>query len=297
MNIHRLTVVIRCCAVIMVITGRAYPQETGNTFPSLYGTHAGELCIIDGIRLRWCPAGDFIMGSPEEETGRRPDEFQVRVTLTKGFWIGQFEITQGQWIATMGSFPDKEPTPFWGLGHQYPVYWISHTEAESFCQTLTKNLHQSGELPENQEFRLPTEAQWEYACRAGTYTATAYGDTLRHDQANFSGLPLNDTTRSPVLNRASEVGSYPSNTWGIHDMHGNIFEWCRDWYHARLPGGRDPDPYHQKGAQNRDGTYSRVRRGGAWNDDGIFCRSAFRLRYEPERRSDHIGFRVVLVEK
>ncbi|MBA3295889.1 MAG: formylglycine-generating enzyme family protein [Acidobacteria bacterium] len=145
--------------------------------------------------------------------------------------------------------------------------------------------HASRALPEDWEFRLPAEAQWEYACRAGTVTATSFGDRLERHQANFGNS----------LQRASRVGSYPANPWGICDMHGNIFEWCRDWYHALLPGGTDPDLRNVKGTANRDGTHSRVRRGGAWTDEGWACRSALRLRYEPARRSDHIGFRVVVV--
>ena len=96
---------------------------------------------------------------------------------------------------------------------------------------------------------------------------------------------------------ACEVGQYPANAWGLHDMYGNEFEWCRDWYHVRLPGGVDPDLYATQGAPNGDGSYSRVRRGGAWTDDAGFCRSALRLRYEPARRADHIGFRVVAVRR
>ncbi|MDX2152320.1 MAG: formylglycine-generating enzyme family protein [Bryobacteraceae bacterium] len=92
--------------------------------------------------------------------------------------------------------------------------------------------------------------------------------------------------------KRNPVGKYPPNAWGLHDMHGNVWEWCRDWYHRLLPGGLDPDLSDQKGEPNRDGTYSRVRRGGAWIEQGWACRSAVRLRYEPERRSDHIGFRV-----
>ena len=96
---------------------------------------------------------------------------------------------------------------------------------------------------------------------------------------------------------AHRIGSYPANAWGIHDMHGNVWEWCRDWYHARLPGGVDPDLSGDAGVANRDGSYSRVRRGGAWIEPAWACRSACRLRYEPPRRSDHIGFRVFVVEK
>ncbi len=149
--------------------------------------------------------------------------------------------------------------------------------------------HVSGELPNAWEFRLPTEAQWEYACRAGTKTATSFGDTLSSKQANFKGGSYNGAEAGPALSRAAKVGSYPPNAWGLHDMHGNIYEWCRDWYHPKLPGGVDPDLYLATAS-------SRVRRGGCWMDEGWPCRSAARLRFEPERRYDHIGFRVVAVE-
>jgi formylglycine-generating enzyme required for sulfatase activity len=182
-----------------------------------------------------------------------------------------------------------------GAGADFPVYWVNYFEAEAFCQKLTTQARVLRALPANWEFRLPTEAQWEYACRAGTTTAMAFGDRLSRTQANFQGKPYNTTDGGPSLRQAVKVGSYAANAWGLHDMHGNVFEWCRDWYHAKLPGGTDPDLSAVKGTINRDGTYSRVRRGGAFDDDGMYCRSAFRLRYEPERRADHIGFRVVAV--
>jgi sulfatase modifying factor 1 len=173
---------------------------------------------------------------------------------------------------------------------------VNCAEAETFCQKLTDFAHWTGELPANWEFRLPTEAQWEYACRADTRRATSFGDSLSSKQANFDGTkPYNGAEQGPKLMGSVKVGSYAANAWNIHDMHGNVFEWTRDWYHATLPGGDDPEAT-TKGNPNRDGTYSRVRRGGAWCEEGKFCRAAFRLRYEPERRSDHIGFRVVAVE-
>ena len=177
------------------------------------------------------------------------------------------------------------------------LHGIAFAEAEAFCAGLTALGRKSGEFPEGWEFRLPTEAQWEYACRAGTTTATAFGDKLSSKQANFQGKPYNGAEAGPSLNRAAKVGSYPANAWGLHDMHGNTYEWCRDWAHARLPGGVDPDLYDAKATAqpNRSGDYSRVRRGGAWCDDGWPCRSACRLRFEPERRYDHIGFRVAAV--
>src|SRR5947208_1671910 len=166
-----------------------------------------------------------------------------------------------------------------------PVYWVNFGEAEAFGRKLTELAHKAGDLPVEWEFRIPTEAQWEYACRAGTTTATSFGDTLNSRQANFKGRPYNGAESGPSLGRAAKVGSYPANAWGLHDLPGTTFEWCRDWYHAKLPGGVDPDLYAARptAAVNRDGTGSRVRRGGAWTDDGWPCRSAFRLRFEPER--------------
>ncbi len=258
------------------------------------GSKGGEPRKVADIPLCWCPAGKFLMGSPPDEPERRPDEAQVAVRLTKGFWMGKYEVTQGQWKRVIGKLPG-ELTAELLAGEDLPVGNVNFAEAEAFCQKLTELGHRIGDLPKDWEFRLPTEAQWEYACRAGTKTATSFGDKLSSKQANFQGKPYNGAEKGPSLNRATKVGSYPANAWGLHDMHGNIFEWCRDWYHEKLPGGDDPDLSSQKGTRNGDGSYSRVRRGGAWCDDGYPCRSAFRLRYEPERRYDHIGFRVAVV--
>jgi formylglycine-generating enzyme required for sulfatase activity len=262
----------------------------------LDGTKAGEEKTIAGIKLCWCPPGKFTMGSPPDEPERRPDEDQREATLTRGFWAGKYEVTQGDWKRVVGKLPG-ELTVELPEGDAYPVGNVSFAEAEAFCQRLTNLARQSGELPEGWEFRLPTEAQWEYACRSGTTTATAFGEKLSSRQANFKGKPYNGAEPGPSLGKAAVVGSYPPNPWGLHDMHGNIFEWCRDWYHAQLPGGVDPDLHDARptAQKNRDGSSSRVRRGGAWTDDGWPCRSAFRLRFEPERRFDHIGFRVVAV--
>jgi formylglycine-generating enzyme required for sulfatase activity len=257
----------------------------GEIFP---GAKAGAETNAAGVRLCWCPAGKFIMGSPPNEPERRPDEDQVQVTLTKGFWMAKFETTQGQWTKVMGKLP-ASPTAELPEASELPVGNVNFAEAEEFCRKLTELGRKSGELSRGWEFRLPTEAQWEYACRAGTTLATAFGDRLSSKQANFKGEPYNGGELGPQLGRAAKVGSYPANAWGLHDMHGNTFEWCRDWYQPHLPGGTDPD-LHSSAAS------SRVRRGGCWADEGWPCRSAFRLRFEPERRYDHIGFRVVLVQ-
>jgi formylglycine-generating enzyme required for sulfatase activity len=258
------------------------------------GAAAGEEREVAGVRLCWCPPGTFVMGSPPTEPERRPGEDQVEVTLTRGFWAGKYEVTQSQWRSVVGAFPGEFTA---GEGDDFPVYTVNFAEAEGFCRKLTELSHASGDLPRDWEFRLPTEAQWEYACRAGTTTATPFGDKLSSTQANFQGKPYNGAAEGPSLKRAAPVGSYAANAWGLHDVLGNEFEWCRDWYHARLPGGVDPDLHDAKesAAVNKTGDVSRVRRGGCWADEGWPCRSAFRLRFEPERRHDHIGFRVVAV--
>jgi formylglycine-generating enzyme required for sulfatase activity len=270
--------------------------DGGLVADSFNGAKAGEKRVVGGVAFCWCPAGKFTMGSPATEPERRPGEDQVEVTLTRGFWMAKFEATQGDWKRTMGPLPGplSEELP---AGDDFPVGNVNFAETETYCRKLTELTHASGQLPSNWEFRLPTEAQWEYACRAGTTTATAFGNSLSSTQANFKGKPYNGGAPGPSLGKVAKVGSYPPNAWGLHDMHGNIFEWCRDWYTAKLPGGTDPDLYDAKqlAVQNRTGDFSRSRRGGAWVDDGWPCRSAFRLRFEPERRYDHIGFRIVIV--
>lgn len=261
---------------------------------SISGTTPGESREIAGIRLNWCPEGTFTMGSPRDEPERRPGETQVEVTLSHGFWMGRYEVTQGEWVRVMGALPG-EVTERAGIGDDFPLYNVNYAEAQAFCAKLTELARAAGELPEGWAFRLPTEAQWEYACRAGTTTPTYAGAYLTSEQANFLGdKPYNGAPVGPALNRATKVGSYPPNPWGLYDMQGNEVEWCRDWFHNRLAGGVDPDMSEVLGSPNDVGDYSRSRRGGAWTDPGWPQRSAFRQRFEPERRYDHIGMRVVL---
>jgi formylglycine-generating enzyme len=283
-----LSVVLLCVSIVPILHPLSSPFA---------GTKPGEERTIAGVKFCWCPAGKFVMGSPATEPERRPGEDQVEVTLTKGFWIAKYEATQGQWKRAMGKLPGPLTAEL-PEGDDYPVGNVNYAEIEAYLKKLTELGRQAGELPRDWEIRLPTEAQWEYACRAGTTTATAFGNSLSSKQANCRGdKPYNGAEPGPVLGKAAKVGSYPPNAWGLCDMHGNIFEWCRDWHHARLPGGIDPDLYDAKATavRNRTGDYSRVRRGGAWTDEAWACRSAFRVRFEPHRRYDHIGFRVVAV--
>ena len=283
---------IAAAAVFRSSCGLALQTADAGTF---VGSKGGAERKLAGADLCWCPPGRFRMGSPRDEHERRRDEYQVEVVLTQGFWVGKYAVTQGLWQQVMGPLPGESSA---GAGEDFPVYNVNCAEAEEFCRRFTDRLRASDSIPKSWEFRLPTEAQWEYACRAETTTATAFGDRLSSRQANFRGdFPYNGAEKGPTLGRTGKVGSYPANAWGVHDMHGNVFEWCRDWYHAGLPGGADPDLSLAKSSAsvNRDGTLSRVRRGGCWADQGWPCRSAFRLRFEPERRSDHIGFRIVAV--
>jgi formylglycine-generating enzyme len=263
------------------------------------GAAAGEERDVVGVKLRWCPAGTFRIGSPVDEPERRPGETEREVTLTKGFWMAKYETTQGLWKRVSGALPGPLTAEL-PAGDDLPVGNVNFGEAEDHCAKLTTLAHEAGSLPPDWEFRLPTEAQWEYAARAGTTTATAFGNSLSSTQANFRGdKPYNGGAPGPVLGRATPVGSYPPNAWGIHDMHGNTYEWVRDWYHLVYPGGVDPDLHDARdtATKSENGTISRSRRGGCWADEGWPLRSAFRLRFEPDRRYDHIGFRVAAVRK
>src|SRR5215203_1432998 len=176
-----------------------WPQET------FRGRHAGEQRTIGGIGFCWCPPGRFVMGSPPTEPGRRPDEAQVDVVLTRGFWTATHEVTQGQWRRVIGAFPDRLPSAEFGKGDDFPLYWVNFTEAETFCSQLASTLHRSGALPAAWEIRLPTEAQWEYACRAATLTASSFGDTFGQKQANIGLDAVNPTARARGGSR--KVGS------------------------------------------------------------------------------------------
>ncbi len=153
-------------ALALVLTAQAAGQGDG--------THPGDERQAAGVKLCWCPAGRFTMGSPLEEPGHRPDEVQVAVRITRGFWIGKYEVTQGDWKRIAGPLPAK-PTEELPEGDDLPVGNANFAQAEEFCRKLTEKVRESGDLPGGWEFRVPTEAQWEYACRAGTTTATAFG--------------------------------------------------------------------------------------------------------------------------
>jgi len=229
-----------------------------------------------GMNFVPIPAGTFMMGSPSSESERNNDETQHRVTLTKPFYMQTTEVTQGQWRAVMGG----NPSYFGNCGDNCPVEGISWDDCQSFIATLNQTEGTT-------KYRLPTEAEWEYACRAGTTTPFNTGNCLSTDQANYNGdYPYTGCPSGIYRQAPVPVKSFSPNAWGLYDMHGNVLEWCSDW-HGAYPGNEVTDP---DGLSN--GT-ARVLRGGSWYNIAQICRSANRLGYMPVYRYGDLGFRLV----
>ncbi|MBI1348017.1 SUMF1/EgtB/PvdO family nonheme iron enzyme [bacterium] len=226
------------------------------------GTKAGELKVLNGVNFRWCPAGRFTMGSPASEQDRIEDETQVSVELSQGFWLQETEVTQGQYRGLMGSSSWSREDNV-KEGDDYTASYVSHDDALGYCVKLTEREHSGGRLSLDWQYALPTEAQWEYACRAGTTTVYSFGN----DAALLSEYGWYDKNAYFVKEAyAHRVGLKRANAWGLKDMHGNVWEWCGDWYGTDLPGGRDP-----RGPSSGS---DRVIRGGGWRVIASFCRSA-----------------------
>ena len=236
------------------------------------------------VRFVLLPPGQFLMGSPKSETGRYDDEDQVEVTLTGGFWIGQTVVTQSQWEEVMGTRP-WEGEPYTRTGANDPATYVNHEDATNFCERLTERDQKAGHISPDWEYRLPTEAQWEYACRAGTRTRYSFGDDESQlgDYAWYSRNAYNLGERY-----AHEVGQKKGNPWELYDMHGNVWEWCQDCWNDDLPGGVDPVVTEESG--------NRVLRGGGWGSDSGYCRSANRASSAPENRGSYLGFRLAAVQ-
>jgi formylglycine-generating enzyme required for sulfatase activity len=262
------------------------------------GAAAGDKVLTNfiGLKLALIPAGTFTMGSPAGEPERDTDELAHAVTITRPFYLGVYEVTQAQYEKVMG----KNPSHFTkanGGGPEHPVDQVLWKEAVEFCAKLS-------ELPAEQQagrtYRLPTEAEWEYACRAGTTTAFHFGDALSSKQANCNGnFPYGGAAKGPYLQKTAKVGSYPPNAFGLYDMHGNVAEWCADWYDAtyyqKSPKENPPGPAQGALYTGFDADYYLVVRGGSWLDEARGCRAAYRFRYMPSDRYRLVGFRVAAV--
>lgn len=235
-----------------------------------------EIVNTIGMRFVYVLPGTFMMGSPPDEPGRDRDERQHRVTLTKGFYMQTTEVTQGQWKAIMG----YNPSNFKDCGDDCPVEQVSWNEAQEFIKKLNKREETNG-------YRLPTEAEWEYACRAGTKGPYSFGNCLSTDQANYNGdYPLERCPQGIYRATTIRVGSFPPNDWGLYDMHGSVWEWCQDWY-GKYPSNHVTDP---KGPSSGS---RRVLRGGRWSLGARFCRSANRYKETPDHWVNFLGFRLV----
>jgi eukaryotic-like serine/threonine-protein kinase len=224
------------------------------------------------------PAGDFMMGSPVGELERRDSEGpQRRVNITR-FFIGRFVVTQAQWQAVMGS------NPAYFKGNNLPVERVSWNDAQVFCKKLSQ---QTGRT-----YRLPSEAEWEYACRAGTTTPFHFGPTLTPELANYNGeySSYGSGPKGQYRQQTTPVGSFAANGFGLHDMHGNVLEWCLDHWHQNYNGA----PTNGRAWIENGYSFSRVLRGGSWFYSPEDCRSAFRSGYDLEGRSDFFGLRLVM---
>jgi len=243
------------------------PKTKPGSEPSVPG--GMEVTNSIGMKLRLIPAGEFTMGSPGTESYFSKYETQHRVSIAKPFYLGETEVTQEQYQKVMG----KNPSEF--KGPQNPVEKVSWADAVEFCGKLSA---MPAEKTAGHVYRLPTEAEWEYACRSGTTTAYGFGD-------DASRLGDYGWFRSNSSRSTHPVGEKKPNAWGLYDMHGNVWEWCQDWY-GYYPSGAATDP---TGATSGS---IRVYRGGSWFYFARDCRSANRRGHAPGIRPIGLGFRV-----
>jgi len=248
------------------------------------GVSVGTQITLAGFEFVWIPPGEFQMGSPSSEAERGGDEGPQRlVQIRHGFWLGKFQVTQEQYQKVV----ERNPSFFKQEGGTCPVDSVSWNDVKNFIQKLNR-------VDPGLVFSLPTEAEWEYAARAGTITPFSYGESLGSEQANFDGNnPYGNARRGQFLRRTTVVGSYDSNPWGLYDMHGNIWEWVEDAYSSsllRLPSDGSSN------AISGD-TQRRVLRGGCWFNDANFLRSADRNANKADTRSNFNGFRLLARRK
>lgn len=242
---------------------------------------------IKGIehKLRYIAPGAFLMGSPEDEPEREENELLHPVRITKGFWLGGTTVTQALWVAVMGENPSGfEDEDDVGL----PVENVNWFDCREFCERVKQQ--NDGQLLLN----LPTEAQWEYACRAGSQTPFNTGEQLSTEQANYDGrFPYNNDPEGEDRDKTIPVDSFQANAWGLKQMHGNVLEWCLDVNQNYNPELYiDPIAWAPAGPTEQAGQPDRVLRGGSWFNGGQICRSAYRYWSRPAIRGRRFGLRV-----
>jgi len=272
---YQLAVVLLC--ILSSFSCATTPQKPGEKIQAAEPVGPSEKSFTNSIGMKFVmiPAGTFMMGSPSNEPRRDIDERQHRVTISKPFYIQTTEVTQGQWREIMGNNPSR----FKNCGDDCPVEKVSWNDCQEFIRKLNR---QEG----INKYRLPTEAEWEYACRAGTDTPFYFSDCLSTDQANYDGNhPMPGCSRREYRKRTVPVGSFPPNEWGLYDMHGNVWEWCQDWYED-YPSGHATDPTGPSSSEFR------VLRGGSWFSYARRTRSANRYWGGAGGRFNRFGFRI-----
>jgi sulfatase modifying factor 1 len=233
------------------------------------------------LKLIWCPPGKFAMGSPADDETRLHNEESVDVELTQGFWLGKYEVAQGEYARLMATSPWKGQENV-KEGDNIAATYVSHDDAMNFCRKLTESERKAGRLGPTETYTLPTEAQWEYACRAGTTTAFSFGAT---DAGLEEYAWFTENAYDAGEKFAHPAGLKRPNPFGFYDMLGNAREWCVDGYQTKLPGGTDPVVVEGEGIE-------RVVRGGSFFHAAIANRSASRDNVDPTLRASPIGFRV-----
>lgn len=228
------------------------------------------------MEFAWVPPGSFRQGSSVLEEGRGADESPREVVLSRGFWLSKSEVTQAQWSLLMVHSPSRF------VGPELPVDRVSWDEATAFCKKMTLRARAEGSLPEGYVYTLPSEAQWEYACRAGAVTAFGHGNEK-------GSLENYGWTRENALGKTHPVAALRPNRWGLHDMHGNVLEWCRDYY-GKYPKGKTTNPAGASVGEKR------VARGGCILNPRLDCRSAKRYKGDPSEK-DMVGLRVALTQR
>jgi len=234
--------------------------------------------IANGITLEMMaiPGGSFVMGSPDTEAGRSKYEGPQHTVNVTSFFMGKYEVTQEQWEAVMGN------NPSYFKGAKLPVEKVSWNDAVQFCQKLSQKT--------GKNYRLPSEAEWEYACRAGTTTPFYFGETITPDLVNYDGRdPYGAASQGLYRAKTTDVGSFPPNAFGLYDMHGNVLEWCSDRYHSNYNGAPTDGTSWETGTDD-----NRVQRGGSWNSLAVYCRGADRYYSYADGRSWVTGFRVAV---
>ena len=241
-----------------------------------------------GMAFVLIPAGKFMMGSPADEPGHRANEGPVHeVVVGNAFYLGVHPVTQAAYLAVTGKNPSRFHATAGG-GPDHPVESVSWDDAATFCKALSERTE---ERAAGRNYRLPTEAEWEYAARAGGATPFAFGANFGASEGNFTAAyPYGEAEPAAGTGRTTPVTRYPASAWGVHDVHGNVWEWCADWYgeayYSTLPLRDPPGP--------PDGKF-RVLRGGSWKNQATACRAAYRNALAPHMRDSATGFRVVLV--